>query len=577
MMDVRGFIQKLFLLILFVFGGHVFAGQKVWEIERSVVVNYGGGLQVQMQPDGARDSPVNSFIASSSSFKSKVVANFKGVCSEIMGIEVWFRRPDKTNIEKFFDTRSITDLPGIELVDALRKSLTDQCEMLQVVRANYKFFDHRFNIHPDNHYVGTMTKDNDWELQDGQIETEYDKALIFEINASGVRFRGSCEEDPVLTIGPVYTSRVQVVNAKPPELYYYEALSKLALGHYLRSCPNTQSMGFKLTTTPKDYVCQFKDIDKCLIVTKKSDKWSIITSAFILQSAYDLIRDFKDMSKYLAEGDFAVVKEHASSGYFRLYYETFINVYSDYCGSLIKNPVKRQIVSYESSPDGFGGRIIKENGRKNILVEQKYVDHYDRYYDANKVWAKSRGFSQMVKRRGYGATRAVFGAVGQMINEKNDLRRIIENHCNSSRVQDIYENMYRYGENRPAITKKAITSGAKKAIAKFDNSYANKHGIFITTAMQYHKGVKYRCGGLPYNRINKGIHHDTYKGNTPLSEQEVVELFGDVQPAFGVRGLGEIYITKEKKVFDISNEVKKNYPDIYKLVLRDDFPVICGK
>ncbi len=437
------------------------AQMKIWERDDEIIENY-GQIQLRMTKMFNRDAEMNGFTAHTIHRQTSVSAIYRGACRKLINVETVASDTRKLDLSRFLQTRSGNDLPVSDVLEVLRNGILDQCDdEVEVIR---------FTFHPAHHtkedytYEGTMTKANGWRIQDGRVETDFDQYHTFELayrdvfSVAGMRYRGGCDPEPVLLLEPQFANNQERALAKPVKMHSWGMVAADVSKMYLKECPATETIKFIINPLSQDYKCKTEGQD-CFLITRKSDDWKVDASQMVLKEYNSPIADFGDFVEVLAAGRFDIVRHYKN--FFGFFLESALGAYSDYCGGHIKDPVGRRIFTVERKFDDNGFLISEtvDGEPREIRLERKYADTYDRYFGTWKPWATMRMISSTLKshHRETNPFLATSLAIGFFTSNINQLQEILSGQCSDERITTAYENMYNFANNKPPITGKFTT------------------------------------------------------------------------------------------------------------------------
>ncbi|MDY6922087.1 MAG: hypothetical protein SV765_17960 [Pseudomonadota bacterium] len=430
--------------------------QKVWETDEPVDKKV-GGIHVHMEKNFARNADPGAFLVSATDRQTSVNGIFRGVCSEMVAVNINLTDARKVDMNSFAQSRRGADLPIDATLTAMRESLVEQCDQLQVIRLDFKATNE--HKHDYYHYEGTLTKANDWRLQDGKIATDYDQAYTFALrlrspfSTAGVNYKGGCQQEPVLLLEPLYQNNSERALSKPIEMSDFVFIAKTVAKAYARECPGEQQIRFALNPMPDEYLCANKGdcfIEASLGNAKGDQEWNISLQQFQRKEYNHPIVDAFDMYEVLAAGRFDILKDY--DGFFRFYFENWFGAYSDMCKAQIKKPVGRKIQVVQQAYDG-GMLVDEEFGpERRIWVESVYAKDFDRYFGSSKAWATTYVLGRVMNQKNRNdPVNAVFNSVGFLTGTLNQLEEITRNNCSEDKLLTAQKNMISYARQQPAV------------------------------------------------------------------------------------------------------------------------------
>ena len=300
-----------------------------------------------------------------------------------------------------------------------------------------------------------------------------------------MKFRGKCEDNPILMLEPQFANNQEQALAKPAKMHNWGAVARDVTKMYLNECPKTEEIKFIINPLPQEYKCKVEGED-CFMVTRKANEWEPDTSQFDYKDLIVPIADFGDIVEVLAAGKFEILEDYSS--FFAFYFESFIGVYSDHCSAYIKDPVAKDIFTIERKFADDGSLISEsvDGPPRRINIERKYVDSFDRIFNSWKMWAVGQLMNRMLTSH-HRETNPMLSAqlsMGFMTGNYSQLEEIVQGNCTNERIQTAYENMYNYTNNKPAITGKFTTEKEKLVKDKPNGNSAPQATKIIDTKRQ---------------------------------------------------------------------------------------------
>ncbi len=430
---------------------------KVWELNETVRSQV-GNVHLSMEKNFARDAPIGDFWANAVNQQTGINAIFRGVCAEVIEVNVTATDGRKVDLSNFLVSRSGSDLPIGDVMAVLQDALSGQCEQLQVMRIN---FDVGFS-REDYSYQGTAVRSEGWRLQDGLVATEHDSEFVFEINqrdmfsVAGVYYKGGCEEKPRLLLEPRYANNTERTLAELPDMPAFHMTAQSAAVAYREQCPTTQQIEFALNPIPEDYVCAAEG--DCFLTARFDNDWVIDGSQFELKRYNNPIQDADDVVEVLAAGRFDILPNYDS--YLRYYTEAWFGAYSDHCRAFIADPVLRQTQIVERKYDEHGSLIDEDFGPvRDIWIERELASVFDQVFQSWKPWAVGRMIRQVAEgnQGGRDPFDTVSRSFGFFTGTITQVENTVRDHCDDPRILTARDNMVRYFRSEPAITGRYTT------------------------------------------------------------------------------------------------------------------------
>ena len=171
----------------------------------------------------------------------------------------------------------------------------------------------------------------------------------------------------------------------------------------------------------------------------------------LLWTAPAAANDYQAVIDNLAAENYGVLDAHAPL--VRLFHNDFLEIYSDYCGEQILEPVSRRVPSIESEMArwGFETGDVEIEPMRTISLDKPYAKYFDQFEDQNRLYISNRIAEKVSKEHAAGrdANRAAKLAAGSFIRNYNKLTFLIRDHCTDERVQRIYRNLLTYAPRIP--------------------------------------------------------------------------------------------------------------------------------
>ncbi|HBO14444.1 MAG TPA: hypothetical protein DD491_16775 [Halieaceae bacterium] len=465
---------RLFLAALFfATAPHTLAAGKIWESDQSVMRKI-GRVDVRMEKNFARNAAPGAFVVSAMDRQTSISGIFRGVCSPVVAVDVTLTDARMVDLSRFAETRRGADLPIDATLTAVRESLVEQCEQLQVIRLSFDAINERQR---DYAYAGTLTKANSWQLQDGRVATDYDSAYTFSLlmrspfSPAGVRYEGGCDDKPTLLLEAIYQNNTERAAAKPIGMSDYAFIAPRIASAYASECPGVKQIRYALNPMPEDYRCR-GDGD-CFLEAEHTpageESWAVSTRQFALKEYNNPIADARDMFEVLAAGRFDILADY--DGFFRFYFENWFGAYSDMCKAHIENPVGRKIQIVERTYDN--GVLIDEDfgAERLIMIESAYADDYDRYFGSAKAWATTYVLNKVMNQQNSarGPASAVFSSFGFLTGTIDQLEGITRDSCRDDKLLTAQTNMISYARKQPAAITGRYATNKEPRIKYGDN------------------------------------------------------------------------------------------------------------
>ena len=434
--------------------------RKIWERDDSVVSKY-GDVSVRLEKDSARNAAWGSFYAHALHRETGINATFHGTCGPFVSVRVIASDTRKLDLSAFRSSRSGRDLPIALPLGALRESLESQCEGLEVIRLRFAPGHH---TQEDYTWAGTMTRASGWRLHDGLVATEHDAHHRFSIavrdffSVAGVQYRGGCDDEPVLVVKPLYANESERALSKDPDITNVTMVARDAALLYQSECPQTESIRFIVDPIPQDYECR-EEGDCFLVARRNGETWTVDSGQLEPKEYYSPVGDFSDILEVLAAGEHRILDDYRN--FFAFFFESFIGIYSDHCRSLIRDPVGRSIQPVERRYDSSGFLISEAEAgpRREIWIERRYADAFDRYFGSWKAWGTMRMLKSMATRNPNQQLGRVWEsathAMSFFTGNYGSLERQVQGSCSDERIQTAYANMLSYADGpngQPPIT-----------------------------------------------------------------------------------------------------------------------------
>ncbi len=379
-----------------------------------------------------------------------------GLCNTIMTVAVNVHGHANYNYDRFRTNYKGKNLPPdiIDGIYLMRDLLSEQCDEFKAMR--FKFYS---NTYPENiRYIGTISSDSSWVIQDGIVPTSFDHLEIIRIgfkdqfspvNPVGFGYEGTCDKNPVIHLEQVYnkepskpwTDDLQV------EMAHYNSIGLKAAKMYKAKCPNVETISFAMDPFPEEYVC--KDKEKCLLFWDKKNPSKVVPQ-FKYQEKPRL-RDYDDVMTAFIAGNYDLLDQY--KGYVRLFHNDFVEIYSDFCSGYMTDRVAVDVKTIETryDSDGFVESQEQIGETYRIYIEPKFLDRFESFRAPNRAWALAKMIRIISNKTSIHATnRAVGRALDVFIGDRNMIKNFLNrNKCKGEKSQSVYENLDRYFRRMP--------------------------------------------------------------------------------------------------------------------------------
>jgi len=407
-----------------------------------------GSVRLKMDRDYHPYASPGQFSVSVVLGKGGVRGVFRGVCAESLSVELTVTGFAQYDKDAYLRSRSGADLPIAEPLNVMKDALVEKCGQLQVIRVRGTSVKRGSD---DIDYRGTMTRADDWHLQDGIISTSYDESHRFILryrdrhSVIGVYLDGVCEEEPLLLLEPQPTGAERAKGYSVNFTQFIEVARSVAV-RYSEECPRTSRIQYILAPLPQNYWCVegHKLENKCFLVAirkPETREWEIDRTQVEYFDYGEPIKSVDDVAEVLAAGEFRILQDY--NPYLAMYFEGFLNAYSTNCRSHIREPVEW---TYAAKPaqkwvDGYGNVVSEFPGTPahTIVIEAGYRRALNRYSGTWEQWAL-RNLD-----------------LGSFIGGGQRIRQSVSRNCTDDRIQTIYQNMYNVAYSEPAIKGKYTT------------------------------------------------------------------------------------------------------------------------
>lgn len=432
---------------------------KAWEADDIIRKKY-GQFHVSLQKNFSRNAGEGEFAMHVTLANERrvtvIVVDFRhsySVCSEVMDVDIAAdTRP--YDFAKFRKSHKGQDLPPKikEALKVAREILCEQCEQMEVLRFS---FDSRLISAEERalSYKGTTARANGWIIQDGVVQTAHDTKRKIILNTRGSRgkvgidYKGACEEYPVLPLAPIYKGKFDRKFSDPPKMNDYKHFAKVAAKLYLEECPGTETISYSIHPIPRKYYCP--ENQTCYLTWDASYPSNVNTAQFIYKTKPKKVDDYNDIIELLAGGDFDILKDYDDMVH--LFYNDFVEKYSDNCKAQIHRPVTREVEPIETryTQIGDGGRQGKGGTKKLIYVDPKFADRFDEYYQPNIAWGKAYLMTRVSQDRQAGNNQAdaIKKHISFFLNNRKQLDKLFSGTSMSRKGYKVCNNLYRYCHN----------------------------------------------------------------------------------------------------------------------------------
>jgi|GEM_PF-5143809 len=364
---------------------------------------------------------------------------YKGKCEPTILIQAKLHDKRFCDMTAFEESRSSKDLPIQDFLQSIVKGFTDQCNDLKSIRLQ---LDLGSGHEP---YYGNLKKANNWKLEDGYETTPED--YEFKINVPGTRlspigvqYVNKCSSKPVMHLKPYFSNKQhETFYKKDNSFLYFNRIAKATVDKYVRECSNAEEISFTLDYVPTDYRCP--EGEECKLVASREDDWKLEKVNYELITYESLMADYVDVIDLLANEEYDKFEQYTD--FFRLFYVDFLQLYSEYCGSMIQDPQLVLMFTFDQLYDESGSKIDRRQMGEpaQVRIERNRVGRFQNYIERNK--------SAQIKRvlQGYkdafegNSTDPLTRAILFQRNNRTYIRPFLQNSCNSDKVKKIYEAM----------------------------------------------------------------------------------------------------------------------------------------
>jgi len=432
------------------------SARKAWTSQEATIKNVDGLPVVMRKRDGRNPKSVD-FIMSAGS-RRHVSGIFRGRCEKLMGITITAYDTNRFDPIIFYESGEGRDLPAEvkKVLKAMRITLLEQCEQVEAIRLEYQsvVFKTRGNQNAAHEYKGTLLVKNGWRLQDGALTTGFDEANTIEISfrdlfsVVGVKFKGVCRKNPIILLEPQFANNSERRFHKPPTITDYQRNAESFANKYAAKCPATKTIKFTVNPIPEDRKCDKKN--DCFIIASKigSFGWNMDSDRYKYFDPHGPVKSFAHVTKFLAAGDFKTLERYVA--YFREYYQTFVESYSDNCRANITDPVAFDYDVYEVKRNRFSKEISRKKVGDTVIVrvERKYARHYSLHGAAAFQSGVLGVVGQTLENRnkGAGVGQDFTKAFSRYYYDADRLHNSIRGNCGNRKIQAAYKNMLKFAD-----------------------------------------------------------------------------------------------------------------------------------
>lgn len=432
------------LLALFFAISPFAAAQTVWDGE-SMIQRQEGPYQIT-SVKGAQEGAFQSLVQDTS---TGAIASFEGRCSASMSTQVYLA--DGSAIMAYSSSGQYDDLDAGPITRAIAQELATQCPSmtgLSIVLNNM----------PDTPTIAKLSRANDWapmapDAGDGpdSVNTEPRVSLASQDPFTGITVRAN--------VACANVGRVPLgwngANSRrgAPRLSAYKTMVVGVAEEYRAACPKAEAVQFTVSSLPDRVVCASQDAGGCYILAtwipgaaRATDRQSALASWSLDYIGYDAdapsanqINTFDDMVAAMRADYMGMIRE-SYSGYFRLFHNEFLLVYSEQCAAQIEDPVQFEVSLVERTVDGNGFTVSEETSEPyRLTLDRKFEQTYLAYEDANRARLVARMFSlENLGRAGGSGGAGPSQVIGEVIADRDRLKSFVAKGCVSEAVQDIY-------------------------------------------------------------------------------------------------------------------------------------------
>lgn len=420
------------------------AAQTVWDGE-GMIQRQEGSYQIT-SIKGAQESAFQSLVQDTT---AGAIASFEGACSDSMSTQVYLS--DGSAIMAYSSSGQYDDLNAGLITRAIAQELAAHCPSMTELSIV-------LNNMPDTPTVAKLSRASNWapmapDVGDGpdSINTEPRVSLASQDPFTGITVQAN--------VACANVGRVPLgwngANSRrgPPRLSAYKAMAVGVAEEYRSACPKAEAVQFIVSSLPDRVVCESQDAGGCYILATwvpgsapATDRQSAVASWSLDYIGYDAdapsanqINTFDDMVAAMRADYMSMIRE-SYSGYFRLFHNEFLLVYSEQCAAQIEDPVQFEVSLVERTIDGNGFTVSEETSAPyRLTLDRRFEQTYLAYEDANRARLVARMFSlENLGRAGGSGGAGPSRVIGEVIADRRRLERFVAKGCASEAVQDVY-------------------------------------------------------------------------------------------------------------------------------------------
>lgn len=380
----------------------------------------------------AKADSFGAVILGGQSADGRYLINFDGQCAAT--VSPTFLVMDPAAVARFQSSGALADLGG---EDFLHHALT----LLAQVCPDMTSASPRLGNLPDVPNVALLLLSNGWREGAGEQPGRLlSVSLRDSKSAAFVDHQPRCGAEVALPMQTSQTGRAT------PRMDQYQDFASIVASAIGEQCQQAERVRFNLRVLPQNTSCASDGAGCYVVAVRQGDIWTAERDNIVLPRGGRealVIGDFDDMIRFLVDGR----REHVlidAPDYFGVFHNQFLRAYSDYCSASIANPVVLPFEQLEITLDGMGNEISSRRTGEgySITIDRRFQDAFRNYTGRNKLWLAERILQMELAGRRANIGGGGASAVGsQLLRDRNQVNRFIQQGCDSANVQAVYRSL----------------------------------------------------------------------------------------------------------------------------------------
>lgn len=211
-----------------------------------------------------------------------------------------------------------------------------------------------------------------------------------------------------------------------------------AAPHIKDQCPEVTRIRFSPPGVSDDFYC---GPDGCGIdATLSGSAWTTVASGYRSSAELYTIKSVDDLLERMLNADYDELRERYS-GYYMLFHNEFLFVYSERCRANIADPVSFEVTPIERTIDQDGFTVASRQSAPTytLTIDRKFEQRYFAYKNANNLRLTSEMMSGAVDAMNSGRPASdISSVVSGVMDDRRRLFAFMDKGCTSEDVETAY-------------------------------------------------------------------------------------------------------------------------------------------